>query len=236
MAGNKSKHPERRKQRVSENKKRKQRQSKKVRNDKNQRNDNVVVYKPPVNINLGLGIFVLLIGYLAIIIISYLKSKPITPYEVSMGSLAVNNTYTGVALREEVLVSADYSGYVNYYAREGEKVSKGTMIYTIDSTGKLSDVVGTDSTSENKLSDNDLFEIKSDISEFANSFDPINFNHTYNFKYDIEGTVLKLENYRVLSGIEKINSANYSDAVSFGYAPTSGVLVYAVDGYEQLKT
>ena len=69
MAGNKSKHPERRKQRVPENKKRKQRQSKKVRNDKNQRNDNVVVYKPPVNINLGLGIFVLLIGYLAIIII-----------------------------------------------------------------------------------------------------------------------------------------------------------------------
>ena len=112
MAGNKSKRPERRKQRVPENKKRKQRQSKKVRNDKNQRNDNVVVYKPPVNINLGLGIFVLLIGYLAIIIISYLKSKPITPYEVSMGSLAVNNTYTGVALREEVLVSADYSGYV----------------------------------------------------------------------------------------------------------------------------
>ncbi|MDO4508399.1 MAG: HlyD family efflux transporter periplasmic adaptor subunit [Lachnospiraceae bacterium] len=235
MARNKSKRPERRKQRVSENRKGKQRQSKKVRNDKNQRNDNVVVYKPPVNINLGLGIFVLLIGYLIIIIISYLKSKPITPYEVSMGSLAVNNTYNGVALREEVLVSADYSGYVNYYAREGEKVSKGTMIYTIDSTGKLSDVVGTESTSENKLSDNDLFEIKSDISEFANSFDPINFNHTYNFKYDIEGTVLKLENYRVLSGIEKINSANYSDAVSFGYAPTSGVLVYAVDGYEQLK-
>lgn len=43
MAGNKSKRPGRRKQRVPENKKRKQRQSKKIRNDKNQRNDNVVV-------------------------------------------------------------------------------------------------------------------------------------------------------------------------------------------------
>lgn len=228
---------------MSEQKKKKKHVKSKVREKKKkvqnrpvkQRNDNVVEYKPPVNINLGLGIFVLLIIYITILVVSYFKSKPITPYEVSMGSLAVNNTYNGVALREEVLVPADYSGYVNYYAREGEKVSKGSMIYTIDSTGKLSDVVSNDTGNDNSLSDSDLFEIKSDISEFANSFDPKNFNYTYNFKYDIEGTVLKLENYRVLSGIEKVNSANYSDAVSFGYAPTSGVLVYAVDGYEELN-
>lgn len=202
---------------------------------KKSRNDNVVKIKPPVNINLGLGIFALLIIYISILIVSYFKSKPITPYEVTMGSLAVNNTYNGVALREEVLVPADYSGYVNFYAREGEKVSKGSMIYTIDSTGKLSDVVSTDNTSsDNTLSDDDLFEIKSDISEFANNFNPKDFSYTYNFKYDIEGTVLKLENYRVLSGIEKVNSANYADAVSFGYAPTSGVLVYSIDGYENL--
>ena len=203
--------------------------------DNQNRTDNVVKIKPPVNINLGLGIFVLLIIYISILVISYFKRQPITPYEVSMGSLAVNNTYNGVALREEVIVPADYSGYINYYAREGEKVSKGSMVYTIDSTGKLSDVVSSDNTTnDNTLSESDLFEIKSDISEFANSFNPRDFSYTYNFKYDIEGTVLKLENYRVLSGIEKVNSANYSDAVSFGYAPTSGVLVYSIDGYEDV--
>ncbi|MDO4190051.1 MAG: HlyD family efflux transporter periplasmic adaptor subunit, partial [Lachnospiraceae bacterium] len=198
--------------------------------------ENVVKIKPPVNVNVGLVIFTLLLVYIIILTVSYFKSKPITPYEVTMGSLAVNNTYNGVALREEKIVNADYSGYVNYYAREGEKVSRGSMVYTIDSTGKLSDVVSTtDTTNDNTLSDNDLFEIKSDISEFANNFDPKDFSYTYNFKYDIEGTVLKLENLRVLSGIEKVNSANYSDAVSFGYAPTSGVLVYAIDGYEELN-
>lgn len=198
-------------------------------------NNKVVAIKPPVNINLGLGIFSLLILYIIILVVSYFKSSHVTPYEVTMGSLAINNTYNGVALREEEIVKADYSGYVNYYAREGEKVSKGSMVYTIDSTGKLSDVVSTDTSNDNTLSDNDLFELKSDISEFANSFNPKDFSHTYNFKYDIEGTVLKLENYRVLSGIEKVNTANYSDAVSFGYAPTSGVLVYSIDGYEDLS-
>lgn len=202
----------------------------------NKKNEKVVKIKPPVHINLGLMIFSLLLVYIIILTVSYFRSKPITPYEVTMGSLAVNNTYNGVALREEQIVTADYSGYVNYYAREGEKVSKGSMVYTIDSTGKLSDVVSTaDTTNDNTLSDNDLFEIKSDISEFANNFDPKDFSYTYNFKYDIEGTVLKLENLRVLSGIDKVNSANYSDAVSFGYAPTSGVLVYATDGYENLN-
>lgn len=200
------------------------------------KDEKIVVIKPPVNINLGLVIFGLLLAYIIVLVVSYFKSSPITPYEVTMGSLAINNTYNGVALREEEVISADYSGYINYYSREGEKVSKGTMIYTIDSTGKLSDVVSTtDTTNENTLSDNDLFEIKSDISEFANNFNPKDFSYTYNFKYDIEGTVLKLENYRVLSGIEKVNSANYSDAVSFGYAPTSGVLVYSIDGYEDLQ-
>ena len=202
---------------------------------RNKKDEKVVAIKPPVNINLGLGIFSLLIIYIIILIVSYFKSTPVTPYEVAMGSLAINNTYNGVAIREEQIVEADYSGYVNFYAREGEKVSKGSMIYTIDSTGKLSDVVSTnDTNNENTLSDNDLFEIKSDISEFANSFNPKDFSYTYNFKYDIEGTVLKLENFRVLTGIEKVNSANYADAVSFGYAPTSGVLVYSIDGYENL--
>ena len=202
----------------------------------NDRADNITTMKPPVHINLGPIIFGALIIYIGILVLSFFQKERIIPYEVTMGSLAINNTYNGVALREEVEVPADYSGYVNYYAREGEKVSKGSMIFTIDSTGKLSDVVNTDTSGENTLSDNDLFEIKSDISEFANSFSPKNFDYTYNFKYDIEGSVLKLENFRVLSGIEKINTANYSDAVSFGYAPTSGVLVYAVDGYEDLTT
>lgn len=214
-----------------QNKKAKARKAKKL---KRNNEEQPVKIKRPVNINLGLVIFSMLIFYVIVIVVSYFRKPHITPYEVTMGSLAVNNTYVGVALREEEAVPADYSGYVNYYAREGEKVSKGSMIYTIDSTGKLSDVVSNDTSAQNELSDSDLFELKSDISEFANSFSPKSFSHTYNFKYDIEGSVLKLANYRVLSGIEKINSQNYSDAVSFGYAPTSGVLVYAIDGYEEL--
>lgn len=197
--------------------------------------ETVANFKPPVHINLGLVVFGVFFLYMAVIVVSYFKTKHITPYEVTIGSLAVNNTYRGVALRNEVPVEATYDGYINYYAREGEKVGNGSMIYTIDSTGKLNDVVNDSTSDENSLTNEDLKEIKNKISVFSNDFTPKRFKDTYNFKYDIEGTVLKLENFKVLSGIDLINSANYSDAVSFGYAPTSGVLVYAIDGYETLK-
>lgn len=209
------------------------RNNNRVRPDETE-NENVVRINPPKNINLGLVVFLLLVIYILVLVVSYFRSEHITPYEVTMGSLAVNNTYTGVAIRKEEPVLADYSGYVNYYAREGEKISKNSMVYTIDSTGKLSDVVSDGTSNDNSLTDSDLYELKSDISEFSNGFNPHKFKDTYNFKYDIEGTVLKLENYRVLSGIDKLNTQNYSDAVSFGYAPSSGVLVYAIDGYEDI--
>lgn len=198
-------------------------------------NSNVAEFKRPVNLNLGLVVFAVLFFYIIIIVISYFRTEHITPYEVKMGSLAVNNTYMGVALRQEVPVEASYAGYINYYAREGEKVSNGSMVYTIDSTGKLNDVVTDGSSDNNSLSNEDLLELKTSISTFSSDFSPKEFSDTYNFKANLEGSVLKLANMKVLSGIDLINNANYSDAVSFGYARESGVLVYGVDDYETVK-
>ena len=192
----------------------------------------VVKYRKPINLNLGLLVFGVLFIYIIAIIIMYFKSDHVTPYEVTLGSLAVDNTYVGVALREESVVDADYSGYINYYAREDEKVAAGSMVYTIDSTGKLADMLSDKNGEKSSLTDADLTELKAQISEFASEFDPREFDATYNFKSNIEGTVLKLANYKILSGIDAINTGNYSDAVSFGYSPMSGVLVYSTDGYE----
>lgn len=194
--------------------------------------EKITKYRKPININLGLIIFGVLFIYIIVIIISYFQSEHITPYEVTTGSLAVNNTYVGIALREETVVSCDYSGYVNYYARENEKVSNGSMVYTVDSSGKLSEMVNENTGEGSSLTDEDLSELKTEISDFSTSFRPDSFFDTYDFKFDIEGTVLKLANYKVLSSIDTLASSNLSDSISFGYASQSGVLVYSTDGYE----
>ncbi len=202
--------------------------------NRNSKNSNITKYRKPLNINLGLIIFGFIFIYIIASVIIYLKTDQITPYEVKSGSLAVNNTYFGLVLREETVVDSADSGYINYYARENEKVAKGSMIYTIDETGKLADLVAGTAGEGSSLSDEDLSELKTAIADFSTGFDETNFQKTYDFKYEIEGTVLKLANYKVLSSLDSLKDANLSDSVQFGYAPESGVLVYSVDGYESV--
>lgn len=211
--------------------------TRRVRNNDGRRSksNKVVSIRSRFNINLGLIIFGVLFVYIIVVIVSYFKTEHITPYEVKKGSLAVNNTYNAIAVRDEEIVQSEYSGYINYYSREAERVSKNSMIYTVDSTGKLSEMMtGNSNGTGSSLSDEDMAELKTQISEFSTNFNPIEFNKTYDFKYDIEGTVLKLANYNVLSNINSISSAGKTDGVSFGYAPDAGVLVYSIDGYEEL--
>ncbi|MBR5406523.1 MAG: hypothetical protein IK111_02660 [Lachnospiraceae bacterium] len=191
-------------------------------------------YRPPININLGLIIFGIIFVYIVIVVVSYFKSEHIAPYEVTMGSLAVNNTYTGVVLRQETVVESSFSGYINYYARECEKVAKNSMVCTIDATGKINDILNNDQGDSVTLTKEDMEELRTAISSFSSGFDPIRYSDTYNFKFNIEGTVLKIANYKVLSNIDAYRAGDYSDNVNFGYAPESGVMVYSVDGYESL--
>lgn len=196
--------------------------------------DKIIKYKKPFNINPGVVVFLVIFAYIVIMVVSYFKTEQITPYEVKMGSLAVNNTYEGVILREEKVVNSDFSGYINYYAREAEKVPAYSMVYTVDSTGKLAEMISDNSTSDNSISAENLEEVKNKISDFAISFDPADYVDTYDFKYSVEGTVLKLANSTVLANVDKLRAENYTDSIDFGYTPGSGVVVYYTDGYESV--
>lgn len=46
--------------------------------------------------------------------------------------------------------------------------------------------------------------------------------------------MLKLANANILENADKINSAGLSELVSFCRAPDTGIVIYSVDGYEEL--
>ena len=194
----------------------------------------VTKYRKPISINPGVLVFLVIFVYIIIVSVSYFRQTHITPYEVKLGSLAINNTYDGVILRDETVVKSDFSGYINYYARESEKVNAFSMVYTVDSTGKLAEMISDESNEESSLSNESLADIKNSISNFAVDFTPEKYIDTYNFKYNIEGTVLKLANTAVLANIDRLRAENYADSIDFGYAPQSGIIQYSTDGYEEL--
>ena len=208
--------------------------NKKSKNQEMPRPKKVTRYRRPIGFNPGVLVFLVIFVYIVIMVVSYFRQTHITPYEVKLGSLAVNNIYDGVILRQEEVITSDFSGYINYYARESEKVKAYSMVYTVDSTGKLAEMINDDTADSGTISNENLSDIRNSISTFAVDFTPDKFIDTYNFKYNIEGTVLKLANTSVLASIDKLRAENYADSIDFGYAPQSGIIQYSTDGYETL--
>ena len=193
----------------------------------------IVKYRKPLNINIGMVIFAVIFIYIIICVFMYFTQKHIEGHQVKMGSLSSNNIYKGIALRDEEIVNALQAGYVNYYAREGERVGVGNLVYTLDESGRLADYLNAED-SGNALTNRDLNELKTEILDFTNTFDPENFSTVYDFKYGVKGTVLKLANANILESVDKINSSGLSELISFGNAPSTGIVIYSVDGYETL--
>ncbi len=194
----------------------------------------IVKYRRPLNINIGMVIFAVIFIYTVICVFMYFTQKHIEGHQVKMGSLSTNNIYKGIAIRDEEIVTASKAGYVNYYSREGERVGVGNLVYTLDESGRLADYMNAEADG-NSLTSSDLSELKSEILGFTTNFDPQYFSTVYDFKFNVKGTVLKLANVSILENIDKINSSGLSELISFCNAPSTGILVYSVDGYEDLK-
>lgn len=202
---------------------------------KQKQNNKVVSFRqPPGGGNIAVVIFAAIFIYIIICVFMYFTQKHIESYQVKMGSLSSNNIYKAVALRDEQIITAGKSGYINYYAREGQRVAVGNLVYTIDESGKLADYLNTngDGTS---LTERDLSELKTEILGFVNTFDHEEFASVYDFKNSVQGMVQKLSSANILDNIDKINSSGVSELVTLCSAPETGIVIFSTDGYEELQ-
>ena len=78
---------------------------------------NVVKMSRSHNLNIGVVIFLIIIIYVVFNVFSYLTSSPIAEYEVGQGTIATNHVYQGLIIRDETVVYAGQSGYINYYMK-----------------------------------------------------------------------------------------------------------------------
>lgn len=202
----------------------------------NNNQNKIKKYRKPLNLNIGMLIFCAILIYVIGFVISSLGTEKIIPYEVREGSLAINYTYRALALRDEQVIKTDNSGYITYFAREGERIAPGNLVYIVDETGDLKEYLETENMMENTLSSNDLIELRSDIVNFVHGFDPKKFHTMYDFKYDLKGSVLKLSNSHLYESIDSINNSNLSGSISFHNAVNTGIVTYYIDGFEELKS
>jgi hypothetical protein len=206
------------------------------RNRKNSNNvSNIRKYRKPLNLNIGMIIFAVIFVYVIVCVILYFQTGHIVRYEVQKGSLATNNIYRGIVIRDETVVNTTSAGYINYYANEGERVAVNDLVYIVDETGRLSEELESENLGENALSDSELLEFRSELVNFSHGFDKEEFSTVYDFKTSLKNTVQKLANVNMLESIDRLNtSSGVTNIVNRCYASDTGIVSYWVDGYETL--
>ncbi len=184
--------------------------------------------KRPINIDLvffgAVALYICVICYMA------MNTEHIAGYEVNAGSLSVNHTYTGLALREERVFSAETSGYVSYYAREGERVSGSSLVYTIDEKGEINALIRQNAENVD-LTDENFSVIRSSIRSYMSDYSDLEFSKVYDFEASLAGSVMDLMNQNMLESLE---DAGEDSMFSRIYAANIGILEYYTDGFEEV--
>lgn len=178
-------------------------------------------------------IFGIVLIYILCFVFVYSTKEVVRIYEVDTGSLMNNATFSAVALRQEEVFYSEYSGDIDYYQREGTRVMTGDTVYSVDETGRVSEILAEYSSSDGELSEENLSAIKNTLTNYKKEYKSNNFSSVYDLKSDLNATVLQSINENIMANldsiIEKTGSQNLFQTTK---ATTPGIVVYSVDGYE----
>lgn len=192
------------------------------------KNKKVIKYRRPMNI--GVVFFGFIAVYLIVCVYTFFNSSHISGYEVIAGNLAADYHYTGIALRTEQVFQSEKPGYISYYAREGEKVSINSAVYTVDESGRMAQLMK-DNAGEMSLSEEDYSQLRSEIAAYMSSISDMNFGEVYNFKTGIDAAILDLMNQNMISQLDSAAESGGSTFARYN-AGASGVVEYYLDGFE----
>lgn len=199
------------------------------------KNKKVVRYRKPFNINIGIIIFIIIFIYLVFNVYTYLTTVHIPIYEVEQGTMAENNVYRGLVLREEEVVQAPFSGAVNYYVREVSRIGYGTLVYSVDENGDVSKKLNEANKDMANLNKESLSNIEERIAQFENTYDPMSYYHVYPFRDDISSTLSEALNLGALQEFSDY-AANAQNNHTFHpvYTDKPGIVTYYTDGFEHV--
>ena len=156
----------------------------------------------PVRMNIGIFIFFIILVYVLFSVISFVTSDKTELYEVRMGTLSQNEIYRGIALRSETLVKSRYTGTINYYNKEGDRVRVGGLAYSVDENGEIADYADPDIKAMDYYTDRDFTQFRNQVINFVSDFSPSKFYTVYDFNSASASQAQKISNRAILKGYQ----------------------------------
>lgn len=194
----------------------------------------IVSYKKPFRPRVGTMILLVILVYIAAVAWNYLKKEHVSIYEVNETSIADDSTLTGFIIRNEEVIRSEESGYVNFYHADQSKVGKNEVVYTLDGSGSIGELleqVGADSTATAA----DIANMREVISDFYTNFKTSSYYNIKDFHYNIENTIFEQSRDNLYSDLKKqLSENNFTEDFTRCRSKASGILSYSIDGYEEM--
>lgn len=196
---------------------------------------NIVRAKNVGNFNIGVVIFFIFIIYVLFNIFSYLTKSHIAEYQVQQGTIASNYIYQGIIIRDETVEYADKNGYINYYVKNASKVSVTDVIYSIDTKGDISKQIANAGAENGSLSSDTLQAISLELDTFISDYNSNQFSDAYTIYNNLNTEIVQDINSSALSNLSsQVQSAEGNQTFYQMTSPDDGVIVYEVDGFENV--
>lgn len=200
-----------------------------ILSDKNK----IVKYNNPMNFNIGVVIFFIIIFYVLFNIFSYFTKTHIAEYQVQQGTIASNHIYQGIIIRDETVEHSPRKGFINYYIKNASKVSVNDIIYSIDTEGSISNQITNSATEENAISKETLSSLSTGVNSFIKDYNGNRFSESYTFFNNLNSEIAQSINLNALADLSsKVNIAEGNNTFYKYTSPEDGVIVYEVDGFE----
>lgn len=191
----------------------------------------VIKFRKPFKINVELIIVLIILLYIVFSVYASFKDSSMRYYEVVKGKIVKDESFTGIALRQEKTVNANANGHIHYVIQEGRRVSAGAQIYTLDETGELEAYLREHPELIGQMSKEQIEEIRYDLSQFSKQFSNDRYHLLYDTKYSLDARILEYSNMS-----DAVNLNEILDAQSIRYSVVrsgeAGVVSYSIDGME----
>ena len=179
--------------------------------------------------NLGEVLFFVIFLYMAANLIAYATKTHYTFVEVEPGQIINSDTFSGIALRDETVITAKSSGKISYYVGDSEKTGKDGNVCIIENSSLQG---GSSAGSESfVLNDADYADIREQIHRFYLNYNDGSFEEAETLSYRLGNIVNRIISTQHISSIQPDNNKN----VTILTAPAYGTVSYTIDGMESLK-
>ena len=195
----------------------------------NTQSSNIKVYQRKKHLNIGIIIFGVIFIYLIVTVLMYLTEKHISVYEVREGSILKDNSYTGLALRDETIIRSQNTGYINYFVSSGSKVGSKTQIYSL-SDQKLQ--FKSKIKSSQKLTSSEQNSIHQKTQIFCQNYSDGSFSDVYTLKNSISSILDGKSNQNCQTQLSALTDTD-TDGLQVFSADSDGIICYYIDGFEK---